>query len=144
MSRMTSLRAPAAGGRAPRCANNPERMFPLQESERPGRRTPGEARAMAVCAVCPVLVECRRAVLGLGGTAPLAYGVAGGMTREDRRAVRAASRHLPREVVAGPGLAQDRRVAGSARSPRGVGCGVSAMNPRPLAAAALGGVATDA
>lgn len=99
MSRMTSLRAPSAGGRAPRCADNPERMFPLQESERPGRRTPGEARALAVCAVCPVLAECRRAVLGLDGSTPLAYGVAGGMTREDRRAVRAASRRLSREAA---------------------------------------------
>lgn len=101
MSRMTSLRAPTTGGRAPRCANDPERMFPLDESERPGERTPGEARALEVCAACPVLATCRRAVLELDGTTPLAYGVAGGMTREDRRAVRATSRRLSREAAAG-------------------------------------------
>ena len=101
MSRMTALRAPTTGGRAPRCANDPERMFPLDESERPGQRTPGEARALEVCALCPVVAQCRRAVHGLDGSTPLAYGVAGGMTREDRRAVRANNRRLSHEVAVG-------------------------------------------
>lgn len=104
MTSMTSLRAPSAGGHAPPCATEPDRMFPVDESERPGARTPGEALALAVCAGCPVLAECRTAVLGLDGWSPLAYGVAGGMTREDRRAVRAASRRLSREASAVPAL----------------------------------------
>lgn len=113
MSRMTSLHAPTTGGRAPRCADyDPDRMFPLHESERPGQRTTGEARALEVCAGCPVLAACRRAVLELDGSTPLAYGVAGGMTREDRRAVRAASRRLSREASAG------RPAAGDVPAPR--------------------------
>lgn len=100
MATMTYAARRAASPSAPACAADPERMFPVVESERPGDRTPGERRALAVCQRCPMLAVCRRAVLGLDGTAPLAYGVAGGMTREDRRAVRAAHRHLPREAAA--------------------------------------------
>lgn len=112
MSTMTRALQRVASPPGPACAEAPERMFPIHESERPGERTPGEARALQLCATCPVLVECRRAVLRLGGTAPLAYGVAGGMTREDRRAVRAASRRLSREASAG------RPAAGDVPAPR--------------------------
>lgn len=132
MTTMTRAPRRAATPPAPACAAEPDRMFPVDESELPGERTPGERRALAVCQRCPVLAVCRPAVLGLDGTPPLAYGVAGGMTREDRRAIRAASRHLPREVAAPP----DCRGAGSGR-PRGAGCGVSETTQGPLAAAVL-------
>lgn len=99
MATMTRALRCAATPLGPACAGQPERMFPLDESERPGQRTPGEARALEVCARCPVLAECRRTVLELDGAPPLAYGVAGGMTREDRRAVRADSRRLSREAA---------------------------------------------
>lgn len=92
MPTMTLAPTGAPAGAAPMCSRAPELMFPLDESERPGERTPGEARALRVCAACPVLAACRRAVLESADSAPLAYGVAGGMTREDRRAVRAAGR----------------------------------------------------
>lgn len=99
MSTMTGALRRAANTPGPACAGQPERMFPVVESERPGDRTSGEVRALQVCAACPVLAECRRAVLESGGAAPLAYGVAGGMTREDRRAARAASRGLRRDAA---------------------------------------------
>lgn len=89
MSTMTRAPKRAAGTHAPACASDPERMHPVDESERPGQRTAGEAWALEVCAVCPLLTECRAAAVGLGSSAPLAYGVAGGLTREDRRAIRA-------------------------------------------------------
>lgn len=71
------------------CKRDPERMFPVAESQRPGPRTAGEQRALAVCAACPVLAACSRAVRGM----EMPYGVAGGMTAADRRAVRAVAQH---------------------------------------------------
>lgn len=69
-----------------RCAGDPERMFPVDESGPGQAPTVGERAALAVCASCPVLDRCRAAVLAV----PLAYGVAGGLTSGQRREVRAA------------------------------------------------------
>jgi Transcription factor WhiB. len=70
---------------AVRCALNPERMFPVDESGPGQRPTAGERAALAVCAACPVRAACRAAVLEM----PLAYGVAGGLTAAQRRELRA-------------------------------------------------------
>lgn len=69
-----------------RCALDPERMFPVDESGPGQSPTAGERAAAAVCAGCPVLAACRAAVLEM----PLAYGVAGGLTAAQRREQRAA------------------------------------------------------
>lgn len=85
MSRIAAPREARQAGRV-LCAADAERMFPLEESERPRQEpTAGERRALEVCARCPVLESCREAVLEL----PLAYGVAGGLTAAQRRGIRA-------------------------------------------------------
>lgn len=71
------------------CETDPEAMFPVAESKRPGMRTEGERRALSVCATCPVLAACSRAVRSMD----MPYGVAGGMTAADRRAIRAAEQY---------------------------------------------------
>lgn len=78
------------------CEGDPERMFPVAESRRPGARTDGERRALDVCATCPVLASCSRAVRDM----EMPYGVAGGMTAADRRAIRAAERRPAAAVAA--------------------------------------------
>lgn len=106
---------------APRqaCAGLPDAdlMFPLHESRVAGERTAGEAVAIAVCAGCPVLKRCFEAVLD----AEMPYGVAGGLTVADRRAIRARRRALApagqsARVVASPGGA-DAGGDGSANDP---------------------------
>lgn len=82
MDRMTGI------PRAVVCAADPERMFPVAESGKAGRPTDGERRALRVCGRCPLLADCRSVVLGM----ELPYGVAGGLTSADRRAVRAERR----------------------------------------------------
>jgi len=78
----------SGGSGAVVCAADPERMFPVAESGKAGRPTDGEWRALRVCGRCPLLVDCRSVVLGMD----LPYGVAGGLTAADRRAVRAEGR----------------------------------------------------
>ncbi len=74
------------------CAEDPERMHPVAESQRSRQEpTAGERHALAVCYRCPLLASCREAVLTV---APLPYGVAGGMTAMQRRAARATRRGL--------------------------------------------------
>lgn len=78
------------------CARTPELMFPVDESRNAGQATPGERRALAVCLVCPLLTECRSVVLSM----EMPYGVAGGLTAADRRAVRAGGRRSNAGVAA--------------------------------------------
>ncbi|NWJ69613.1 WhiB family transcriptional regulator [Pseudonocardia sp. ICBG1122] len=78
------------------CESDPERMFPVAESRRSGARTDGERRALDVCATCPVLAACSRAARDM----EMPYGVAGGMTAADRRAIRAADRRPAATAVA--------------------------------------------
>ena len=68
------------------CAADPDRMFPLEESVRPGQApTAGERAALAVCGRCSLLQACRAEVLEMA----LPYGVAGGLTAAQRREIRA-------------------------------------------------------
>ena len=94
MSTMTPAAETVAAACGAACAAEPERglMFPPEESVRPGRPNAAERRALTICAGCPVLAACCRAVLATQDSAPMSYGVAGGMTAADRRAVRAAGR----------------------------------------------------
>ena len=101
MSRIAVPPAAAQTGRV-LCAANPERMFPLEESQRAGQEpTAGERRAM--CRRCPVLQRCREAVLELS----LPYGVAGGLTAAQRRRIRA------QRAGHGDGQRLARRAAGA-------------------------------
>lgn len=77
------------------CARAPERMFPVAESNKAGQVTEGERRALRVCQVCPLLAGCRAVVLEM----ELPYGVAGGLTAADRRAVRAGGRRSEAGVI---------------------------------------------
>lgn len=77
---------------------DPDRMFPLAESERAGERTAGERAALEVCARCTVIASCREDVLA----AEMPYGVAGAMTVADRRAERARRRGVDRAPTSAP------------------------------------------
>ena len=110
MPTMTPARSTAAPAPGPACADDPDLMFPLVESERAWRPTPGEAAAQAVCARCPVLARCRRETLA-GEPAP--YGVAGGLTVADRRAIRASRRGLDRSPTSRGRRGSGGRGAGS-------------------------------
>ena len=105
------------------CASLPDAdvMFPLHESRVAGQRTAGEAAAVAVCARCPVLERCFEAAL----EAEMPYGVVGGLTVADRRAIRARRRALdPIEqsatMTASPRIA-GQRTAGEAKAPSPAG-----------------------
>jgi hypothetical protein len=64
------------------CRNlDPEIFFPVAEAG-PARER-AEVRALAVCARCPVVAECLAYALDA-----LPYGIAGGMTEDERRALR--------------------------------------------------------
>ena len=79
------------------CRNlDPEIFFPVAEAG-PARER-AQARALAVCARCPVVAECLEYAL-----AKIPYGIAGGMTEDERRALR---RPVP---AAGVGPAPRRR-----------------------------------
>jgi hypothetical protein len=125
---MTPARLEVTTGSGPSCADSPELMFPLHESQRPGQPTAGERAAQAVCAGCPLLATCRAAVLDTQDTAPMANGVAGGMTAAERRAVRAYRRGLSAPPVPAPREPGDQdllvtepgRADASARSAPGV------------------------
>lgn len=102
MSRIAAPQAAAQTGPRPAgrvlCAADAERMFPLEESQRPGQEpTAGERRALQVCWRCPVLQACRAEVLEM----QLPYGVAGGLTAAQRRGVRAERTRAARAGDAG-------------------------------------------
>lgn len=79
------------------CTGEPELMFPLEESIRPGQGyTAGERAALAGCRRCPLLGRCRDEVLAMA----LPYGVAGGLTAAQRREVRAQRAHPGRRGAA--------------------------------------------
>ncbi|MDN5916856.1 MAG: WhiB family transcriptional regulator [Pseudonocardia sp.] len=80
------------------CAADPDRMFPPDESVRPGQApTAGEWAALAVCRRCPLLRACRAEVLEMA----LPYGVAGGLTAAERRGIRAGQIRTARTANAG-------------------------------------------
>lgn len=121
MPTMTPARNTAAPALGPACADDPELMFPLVESERPWRPTLAEAAAQAVCARCPVLARCRRDVLE---TDSMPYGVAGGLTVADRRAVRASRRGLDRDSASTCDQQDGEQVPEAGSAPRSVPVGV--------------------
>lgn len=61
-------------------------LFFHPEGERGPSRTAREAAAKAVCAACPVLLQCRLHALAVREP----YGVWGGLSEEDRDAIYAA------------------------------------------------------
>jgi hypothetical protein len=68
------------------CAGvDPELFFPPAETG--PARARQEAAAKAVCARCPVTAECREWAL-----VALPFGVAGGLSEDERRALRATRR----------------------------------------------------
>lgn len=75
---------------------HPDLMFPLVESTVPGRANAAEEKARAVCLRCPIRPECLAEVL----EADMPFGVAGGLTAAERRAVRARGRGPDPEVSA--------------------------------------------
>lgn len=62
--------------------DNPELMFPVDQA--------GERKAKAICADCPVLLECGRYALAYNEI----HGVWGGMSEQERRSISAGRRRL--------------------------------------------------
>ena len=76
------------------CRSSPDQIFFHPDLERGPARRSRDARAKAVCARCPVIVECRRHAI----TAGEPYGVWGGQDEKERRALIARRyRHRPRQ-----------------------------------------------
>ena len=67
-------------------------FFPPSSAERKDERERREARAKAICAVCPVVEECRDYAL----TIREPYGIWGGYTESERRRAAAAIRRATR------------------------------------------------
>ncbi len=64
-------------------------LFFHPEGERGPRRSNREAAAKAICATCPVLVQCRAAALA----AREPYGVWGGLSEHEREQIAGTGRH---------------------------------------------------
>ena len=76
------------------CREADPRLFFHPEGERGPARHKRDAAAVAVCAGCPVIQQCREH--GLSVREP--YGVWGGLTEEDREAIYLAERKERREA----------------------------------------------
>ncbi|GBD85060.1 putative transcriptional regulator WhiB3 [bacterium BMS3Abin02] len=63
------------------CGNHSHLFFPPSAFERKDERERREARARAICKVCPVREECLRAALDIKEP----YGIWGGLTEGERR-----------------------------------------------------------
>lgn len=72
-----------------RCRGLDSSMFFHPEGERGPRRTIREAAAKAICAACPVLVQCREAALA----AREPYGIWGGLSEHEREQILGTGRH---------------------------------------------------
>lgn len=81
-----------------RCRGLDTELFFHPEGERGPRRSNREAAAKAICAGCPVLLDCRRHALA----AQEPYGVWGGLSEQDREAIL----HRGRQREAVPAHAQ--------------------------------------
>jgi WhiB family redox-sensing transcriptional regulator len=62
------------------CRDLPSEMFFHPEGERGPRRRSRENKALAVCAICPVIKACRDQALKIQEP----YGIWGGLTEDDR------------------------------------------------------------
>ncbi len=65
------------------CRDLPSEMFFHPDGERGPSRRRRENQALAVCAACPVIQQCRRQALAIQEP----YGIWGGLTEEDRTAI---------------------------------------------------------
>lgn len=65
------------------CRELPSEMFFHPDGERGPSRRNRENRALAVCATCPVIMQCRNQAL----TIQESYGIWGGLTEDDRFAI---------------------------------------------------------
>jgi WhiB family redox-sensing transcriptional regulator len=74
------------------CRGAPGAVFFHPDSERGPARRDRDVKAKAVCAHCPVIVECRRHALA----AEEPYGVWGGQDEHERRAAIARRRRVKR------------------------------------------------
>ena len=80
------------------CLGRTELFFAPDESESRGSRRHREALAKEVCGVCVVRVECLdEAIRG-----DERFGIWGGLTERERRALRRTARNSPQDI-AGPG-----------------------------------------
>lgn len=65
------------------CRDLPSEMFFHPDGERGPNRRNRENKALAVCATCPVIQQCRNQALVIQEP----YGIWGGLTEEDRVAI---------------------------------------------------------
>ena len=65
------------------CRTLPSEMFFHPDGERGPRRRNRENAAKAICATCPVLIQCREHALAVQEP----YGIWGGLSEEDRLAI---------------------------------------------------------
>lgn len=118
MKTVAAARVERPGGALKPCAADPERMFPLNESAHVGQApTAGERAALAVCRRCPLMEACRAEAQVM----KLPYGVAGGLTAAQRRAVRAERIRPARVERTGSGAAGTADVGTAAASEPPIG-----------------------
>jgi WhiB family redox-sensing transcriptional regulator len=80
------------------CRHADPRLFFHPESERGPARLARDAAAVAICATCPVIEECRQHGLAVREL----YGVWGGLTERDREAsLNQAAQNAAQEAVGG-------------------------------------------
>jgi WhiB family redox-sensing transcriptional regulator len=77
------------------CRQADPRLFFHPEGARGPSKTKREAQALAFCAVCPVMLECREQAL----SSREVYGVWGGLTEDDRERLRAENRQHRRSRI---------------------------------------------
>lgn len=65
------------------CRDLPSEMFFHPDGERGPSRRNRETKALAVCATCPVILQCRKQALQIQEP----YGIWGGLTEDDRIAI---------------------------------------------------------
>lgn len=90
------------------CRQADPQLFFHPEAERGPARRKRDAAAVAVCADCPVLNECRQH--GLSVREP--YGVWGGLTEDDREAIYQVERHERQAPAIASAQADDLAAAG--------------------------------
>ena len=77
------------------CRGEDTELFFHPEGERGPARRNRDSAAKAICASCPVMLECREHALAVREP----YGVWGGLTEDDREAIYATERRRPMPVA---------------------------------------------
>ena len=77
------------------CREADPTLFFHPEGERGPARRNRDSAAKAICASCPVMLECREHALAVREP----YGVWGGLTEDDREAIYATERRRPMPVA---------------------------------------------